>query len=118
MSPNITARSLVGMSESAKRQAARAQFVELVFASQGTECKPGDKGPRWFHLWCRGSGDVASCDPDYAALRSKYRIGERLRPCPGCMECDPSGFASICDGSGVLPARKAKRPTLRAPSVF
>jgi len=62
----ITARSLVGMSASAKKRAARALFVKQ---------------------WCRGSGDSASCDPDYAALRSKYRIGERLRPCPGCPQC-------------------------------
>ena len=84
----ITARSLVGMSASAKKRAARALFVKHVFTSQGTEIKPDDQGPRWHHLWCRGSGDVASRDPDYAALRSKYRIGERLRPCPGCPECD------------------------------
>ena len=45
-------------------------------------------------------------------LYEEYRIGERLRQCPGCMECDPKGFASMCDGSGVLPAKstKAKRP--------
>ena len=102
----FTARSLVGMSQSARKRAIRALFVELVFTSQGTAIEPTDKGSRWFHLWCRGSGDAASRDPEYAALRAKYRIGERLRPCPGCMECDPSGFASICDGSGVLPARK------------
>jgi len=121
MSPNITARSLVGMSASAKKRAARALFVKHVLTSQGTEIKPDDQGPRWFHLWCRGSGDVASRDPDYAALRSKYRISERLRPCPGCIRCNCStGFAAWpelgkaliigteCDGSGVLPARKQK----------
>ena len=108
----FTARSLVGMSEGSKRHAARSLFVTHVFTSQGTEITPSDKGSRWFHLWCRGSGSVSSRDPDYMVLRAKYRIGERLRQCPGCMECDPKGFASMCDGSGVLPAKstKAKRP--------
>ena len=104
----LTARSLVGISQSARKHTIRALFVELVFTSQGTAIEPTDKGSRWFHLWCRGSGDAASRDPEYAALRAKYRIGERLRPCPGCMECDPSGFASICDGSGVLPAGRQR----------
>lgn len=55
----------------------------------------------------------------YADTRAFYRIGERLRPCPGCVRCvrltadDIDGspdqsFLSICDGSGVLPA-KGKR---------
>ena len=117
----FTARSIVGMSGSAKRRAARALFVELVITSQGTDITPGDKGQRWFHLWCRGSGDVASRDPDYAALRAKYRIGERLRPCVGCLRCQcRSAFDAwpelgeelakdhpTCDGSGVLPARRS-----------
>jgi hypothetical protein len=62
-----------------------------------------------------------------------YRVGERLRPCPGCLqcqsrECDACGFGLgsndncgycvvwqadryvfACDGSGVLPARRHKR---------
>jgi hypothetical protein len=137
----FTARSLVGISQSARKHTIRALFVELVFTSQGTAIEPTDKGSRWFHLWCRGSGDAASRDPEYAALRAKYRIGERLRPCPGCWNCqttwqqssiysqtavmhrhgcshdDPSGLCCFgetvpvkmeCDGSGVLPARKAR----------
>ncbi len=64
------------------------------------------------------------------ALLSRYRIGQLLRPCPGCKDC---GYAptiklwrlsrdamwtsgslavkhirNICGGSGVLPAKKAK----------
>lgn len=119
----FTARSLVGMSQSARKRAIRALFVELVFTSQGTAIEPTDKGSRWFHLWCRGSGDAASRDPEYAALRAKYRIGERLRQCPGCFHCQPGvkgwhidrsrsgrfnmpALALHCDGSGVLLARK------------
>lgn len=117
----FTARSLVGMSQSAKRRAARARFVELVLTSQGMEIKPGDEGPRWFHLWCRGSSDVTSRDPDYAALRTNYRIGERLRPCPGCFDCAVECWVchepheppdELCDGSGVIRAGKL-RPLLR-----
>jgi len=62
---------------------------------------------------------------------AKYRLGQRLRPCPGCKDCgtgksgrtwrlrlgdqlwisgslkvkDP---AHICDGSGVIPAKARK----------
>ena len=63
-------------------------------------------------------------------LFRKYRIGERLRPCPGCLECQPKdcdgcGFSlgsgedcevcdahavdryvMGCDGSGLLPAKR------------
>ena len=108
----FTARSLVGISQSARKHTIRALFVELVFTSQGTAIEPTDKGSRWFHLWCRGSGDAASRDPEYAALRAKYRIGERLRPCLGCSWCgtDPGDLPddkwTECDGSGVLLARK------------
>ena len=33
-------------------------------------------------------------------------LDKRLQPCTGCMDCDPQGFPSLCDGSGVLPARR------------
>ena len=58
------------------------------------------------------------------AAHAKYRIGERLRPCPGCHTCMPGvkgwhidkvrgrfkmpTIAWSCDGSGVLPARDKK----------
>lgn len=65
------------------------------------------------------------------SLFRKYRIGQRLRPCPGCLECEPKdcdgcGFSlgsgedcevcdahavdryvTGCDGSGVLPAKRS-----------
>ena len=54
-------------------------------------------------------------------VRAKYRISERLRPCAGCLRCKcRSAFDAwpelgealvkdhpTCDGSGVLPARRA-----------
>jgi len=56
-------------------------------------------------------------------LRSDLRIGERLRPCPGCFDCavecwvchephDPPD--ELCGGSGVIRAGKL-RPLLRKP---
>lgn len=80
-SPLFTAHSLVGMSEATKKRLREAIFC-------------GSRAPAFT------SGAVS--------ITAALRIGERLRPCPGCMECDPSGFASICDGSGVLPAGRSK----------
>ena len=41
------------------------------------------------------------------------KLGERLRPCPGCCNCQPcfgpKACRRVCDGSGVLPATKTKR---------
>ena len=53
-----------------------------------------------------------------------FRLGQRLRPCPGCHTCMPGvkgwhidkvrgrfkmpTIAWSCDGSGVLPARRSK----------
>ena len=120
MKPNgrrapFTARSLIGMTMGARKRAARR------FECPGCmECGGLDK-PKLEPWRCYGEDiDLGKeqwrpyhrC-PNmrriYRQHRAKYRIGERLRPCPGCMECDPKGFASMCDGSGVLPARKAKR---------
>lgn len=54
-------------------------------------------------------------------VSAKYRLGERLRPCPGCAECFvclacENGTCKrehhcmhICDGSGVLPAKRHRR---------
>ena len=65
----------------------------------------------------------------YDFARTHYRIGERLRPCPGCLRCRSCVGCEVltfegdtcedcgretpmatesCDGSGVLPARRAK----------
>lgn len=43
--------------------------------------------------------------------RDDPRLGQRLRPCPGCEECRgyDDGIGVVhCDGSGVLPARERK----------
>jgi len=74
--------------------------------------------------------ELAGEDPTPATIkllheiRAMYRIGQRLRPCPGCHACMPGvkgwhidkvrgrfkmpTVAWNCDGSGVLPARSRK----------
>jgi hypothetical protein len=39
------------------------------------------------------------------AERSLFRIGERLRPCPGCFQCSATEkLVDLCEGDGVVPA--------------
>ena len=101
MTPNaksFTSFSLIGMSETAKKNAVRLELE-----------------PKWWFGLKHGmSAEIREqYTHDAALVRAKYRIGERLRPCPGCEECrgyDDGIGVTHCDGSGVLPARKAKRP--------
>ena len=83
-------------------------------------------GARKRQAWIRLQSARFLCDDansDWYAWRSKYRIGERLRPCPGCFDCavecwvchephDPPD--ELCGGSGVIRAGKL-RPLLRKP---
>lgn len=85
----MDARRLVGMTEGAKKRAAR-RWV----ASKG-DADPGARA------WWRDEA------------RQRYRIGERLTPCRGCEACRGEcwhGRRSCCprhcDGSGVLPAKQ------------
>ena len=98
----FTARSLVGMTMGARKRAVRkAQAAVLVLL----KVQPAD--PVKFTL----------------LRRLLYRIGERLRPCPGCFDCavecwvchephDPPD--ELCGGSGVIRAGKLL-PLLRKP---
>ena len=121
----ITARSLVGMSQSARKRLVRFQILR-----------------KWWFALQHGTDDAQHLEyvRDVIAMRSKYHIGERLRPCPGCCACwghrissaygeiaeccgpQTSGkrksqikamrkwqetLADNCDGSGVLPARRS-----------
>ena len=75
----FTPRSLVGMTQGARKRA-----IRRVLRSEMPSC--------------------------YRIPGAFYRIGERLRPCPGCCACgaiEPGNEYPIpwCDGSGVLPAR-------------
>lgn len=102
----MDARKLVGMTEGAKKRKARWESNSIMLP--------------WRRAW-------------RAKYGREYRIGTRLRPCPGkhgCVNCTPTCGACedqipddtkckqcgsvmttdgpFCDGSGVLPARAKK----------
>lgn len=128
----MSPRSLVGMTQGARKRAAR-RYVTENYDARST--------PQFVHV-----GHLL-----YAEARARYRVGERLRPCPGCARCEllycltawidgrpvpcrlihdgalakvrigrktahlkwtklSTAGTAICDGSGVLPARKRRRP--------
>ena len=96
-SASFTTRSLVGMTMGARKRKAWTRYQSARFLCD----------------------DVNS---DWTAWRSTYRIGQKLRPCVGCLRCQcRSAFDAwpelgeelakdhpTCDGSGVLPARAKK----------
>ena len=108
MSPNITTRSLVGMTMGARKRAAQSVAVEQIEPLGITGVA------QWIATWSTLR----------AAAGASLRIGQRLRPCPGCHTCMPGvkgwhidkvrgrfkmpTVAWSCDGSGVLPARARK----------
>ena len=93
----MDARKLVGMTEWAKKRKARWESNSIMLP--------------WRRAWRAKHGET-------------LRIGQRLRPCPGCHACIPGvkgwhidkvrgrfkmpTIAWSCDGSGVLPARSRK----------
>ena len=117
----FTARSLVGMTMGARKRRSRAVsylvIVDVTFIEHAETWANTDhsklfrqrKFPR--HQW-----DLEQ----YNQVRAKYRIGQKLRPCVGCLRCQcRSAFDAwpelgeelakdhpTCDGSGVLPARR------------
>ena len=94
----MTPRSLVGMTMGARRRRLWDEFFD--------------------EAW-----DGATIS-NFRTEAAKYRLGQRLRPCPGCHTCMPGvkgwhidkvrgrfkvpTIAWSCDGSGVLPARAKK----------
>jgi hypothetical protein len=141
----IVPRSLVGMTQGARKRAARAACVGHRFKTKRLKLV-------WFQCWARDvrgrtkaeifamaytRGHLSTATESdleslkrYANARANLRIGQKLRPCPGCNMCgDTCGAcedlcpddtkclqcgrvmysAVICDSSGVLPARKATR---------
>lgn len=87
----MDARSLVGMTEGAKKRAARR--TAFVAVPHGND----------YLAWSRALADA----------QKAMRIGQRLRPCLGCSECVAYeseamyfGMGWACDGSGVLSARR------------
>ncbi len=97
----FTARSLVGMTMGARKRRSRAVsylvIVDVTFIEHAETWANTDhsklfrqrKFPR--HQW-----DLEQ----YNQVRAQYRIGERLRPCPGCPECD-HGKGWRCDNCGT-----------------
>ncbi len=138
MSPNepFTARSLVGMSQSSRKRKARAvAFVVINSVTFFEHAVPLASALHERLYRERGFPRHSEEMMRVRDVRSKYRIGEKLRPCPGCCACWGCSAVTIlgeiteccgpktrgksrrqiramrkwwddCDGSGVLPARK------------
>ena len=83
----FAAMSLVGMTMGARKRWARND-TPLKPEYQGTKessAKHRSNRYLWSVMHRQGTGQIL-----YAAARAKYRIGERLRPCPGCNQCGPT----------------------------
>ena len=116
----MTPRSLVGMTMGARKRAARAQYMYGSYILR--DCR------RYvLRLFAETNDGVSS---EYKRAWRMYRIGQRLRPCPGeyqCKNCSQNNWCRCtdteadaecvicgvlqhwpCDGSGVLPARAKK----------
>jgi len=73
----MTPRSLVGMTMGARRRAARAQYMYGAYILR--DCR------RYvLRLFSETKDGVSS---EYKRAWRMYRIGQRLRPCPGCQKC-------------------------------
>jgi hypothetical protein len=135
--PFQTLRSLVGMTMGARKRAAR-RWLWPDDNRRDALRMFRDMAAEWKNNYEKY---------EYGLARKPYRIGQRLRPCPGCSQClrclcgnsaaciglyeawtkhqkaepacnDCCGHgcedghcdkvSDICDGSGVLPAKKAK----------
>lgn len=102
----MNARSLVGMTMSARKRAARTEVIVHRFRRKKLKLT-------WFHAAMR---DGATRTPresteKYMQARAKYLIGSRLRPCRGCARCLPGFLAGAwedCNGNGVLLAKPKK----------
>jgi len=122
----LTACSLVGMSQSSRKRKARAvAFVVINSVTFFEHAVPLASALHERLYRERGFPRHSEEMMRVRDVRSKYRIGERLRQCPGCFHCQPGvkgwhidrsrsgrfnmpALALHCDGSGVLPARKQK----------
>ena len=118
----FTPRSLVGMSQQTRRWYAR---VDLVLRHSTETATNRSEGRALLLRWTELLANPEARE-DYRQSLAEYRLGQRLRPCAGCLRCrscagcealtfegdicedcgreTPMAVAS-CDGSGVLPAR-------------
>lgn len=100
---SFTPRSLVGMTMGARKRAARfdawhkaVTYGREVITRALRRCIATD----------RTKLRVGNVAIEYTQQRRRYRIGERLRPCPNPFCSKEDGCAlRQCHGSGVLPAR-------------
>lgn len=114
----MTPRSLVGMTMGCRKRVVRARCWEAGYTLRRNRFSLTSDQLRALDVTER-----AEC----AKIRETYRIGQRLRPCPGCRKCgyEPTvkmwklsrdalwmsgrlgvrDIRNICDGSGVLPAK-------------
>ena len=85
----LTARSLVGMTMGARKRAAKSEGVRI-------GCKAGPKicdklRKRMWRVWAQAPYARTARTEELAKIwqdmYAKYRIGEHLRPCPGCCAC-------------------------------
>ena len=103
----MTPRSLVGMTMGARK---RAALYESLHTQDTSPTRLTIREARM--VWASVCNMVAHSRPWREQVRKTYRIGQRLRPCPGCAKCIPgllAGAWEYCDGSGVLPAKRKVR---------
>lgn len=119
----MDARTLVGMTQGARKRAARDYFMRWDYEMSMSS--------RAYVLALFSPCDAATAE--YKRLRGLVRIGQRIRPCPGkhgcvnctltcgacedqipddtrCLQCGVvmTTEGPVCDGSGVVPARSRK----------
>ena len=107
----LTTRSFVGMSQSARKRAARIACVGHRFRSRRLKLV-------WFKGWARDICGRIATESDKATItryqeaRAKYRISERLRQCPGCCACwghrISSAYGEIAECCGPQTSGKRK----------
>ena len=112
----FTPRSFVGMTMGARKRAARRWLWPWMQRREA------------LHDFREMITEAPGVKVEYHLSRRRYRIGERLRPCEGCLRCRSCAGCEVltfegdtcedcgretpmatesCDGSGVLPARKS-----------
>lgn len=99
----FTPRSLVGMTMGARKRAWLSGALLNDYLFPGRNSTGAEHDVRSDYSWSE-----IRVDAPYLGTK----LGERLRPCPGCCNCQPcfgpKACRRVCDGSGVLPARKAR----------
>lgn len=118
------APSLVGMSQSQRKRKARElaffwvkRSIQQAYAAQAETLQARERGEDVANPWDRHYEDHPGA---YPKARRCYRVGERLRPCRGCVACayrcghDNDCFCDLnegpeatCRDSGLLPAKRS-----------